>query len=104
MEIYETANRSRLLAELYLAVPEISVTTDTYQLQPVEFSSNAYRKQNSNQTTAVGAGVPVPNLFDDLNKSYWRIEGSLRVAAAWGVQDGVPLVPTDYSTSKAHRK
>jgi hypothetical protein len=105
IEFYEFATRFRShLAELYLPVPEATVTSENYKLQSFEFSSNILRQFNPNQTSAVGAGIPTPIQFDDLERIYLNIEGVLNASVAWGVQDTVVLVPPDYATSKAFRK
>jgi hypothetical protein len=105
IELYEYSARFRSpLAELYLPIPEATVTSENYKLQSFEFSSNVLRQFNPNQTTAVGAGIPTPIQFDDLERIYLNIEGILNASVAWGVQDGVVLLPPDYATSKAFQK
>ena len=105
IELYESSVRFRSpIAELYLPIPEATVTSENYKLQPFEFSSNILRQFNPNQTTAVGAGIPTPLQFDDLERIYLNIEGILNASVAWGVQDGVVLLPPDYATSKAFQK
>ena len=105
VEFYDSSTRFRShLAELYLPVPESTVTSENYQLQPFEFSSNVLRQFNANQTSAVGAGIPTPIQFDDLERIYLNIEGIITAGIAWGSQDGVALVPPDYATSKAFQR
>ena len=105
VEFYDSSTRFRShLAELYLPVPESTVTSENYQLQSFEFSSNVLRQFNANQTSAVGAGIPTPIQFDDLERIYLNIEGILTAGIAWGSQDGVALVPPDYATSKAFQR
>lgn len=105
VEFYDSSTRFRShLAELYLPVPESTVTSDNYQLQSFEFSSNVLRQFNANQTSAVGAGIPTPIQFDDLERIYLNIEGILTAGIAWGSQNGVALVPPDYATSKAFQR
>ena len=105
IELYEFSVRFRSpIAELYLPIPESTVTSENYKLQSYEFSSNILRQFNPNQTAAVGAGIPTPVQFDDYERTYLNIEGILNASVAWGVQDGVTLVPADYATSKAFRK
>lgn len=102
VEFYETNSRFRSsLAELYLPIPEPTVTSENYQLQAYEFSSNVLRQFNPNQTTAVGAGIPTPVEYDDKERTYLNIEGILNASVAWGVLDGNTLIPPDYATSKA---
>ncbi|CAF0923633.1 unnamed protein product [Adineta steineri] len=102
IELYESSTRFRSpLAELYLPIPEATVTTENYKLQAFEFSSNILRQPNPNQTSAIGAGIPVPIQIDDKERIYLNIEGILNASVAWSVQDGVVLVPPDYPTSKA---
>ncbi|CAF1050031.1 unnamed protein product, partial [Rotaria sordida] len=102
IEFYEVSTRFRSsLAEVYLSIPESTVTSENYQLQSIEFSSNVLRQFNPNQTTAVGAGIPSPIQFADSLSTYLNIEGVLNAGVAWGVQDDVVLVPPDYTTSKA---
>jgi hypothetical protein len=62
------------------------------------------RQFSPHQTSAVGAGIPIPIQVDDLERVYLNIEGILNASVAWGVQDGVVLVPPDYATSKAFQK
>ncbi|CAF1989494.1 unnamed protein product [Rotaria magnacalcarata] len=103
IEFYESSARFRSpLAELYLPVPEQTVTSENYQLQGYEFSSNILREYNPNQTTAVGSGIHSPIQIPDGNLSFLNIEGILNAGISWGVQDGVTLVPPDYTTSKAY--
>lgn len=105
IELYESSTRFRSpLAELYLPVPDATVTSENYKLQPFEFSSNVLRQYNPNQTTAIGAGIPTPIEIDDKERIYLNIEGILNAGIAWGVQDGVVLVPPDLPTSKALQK
>ncbi len=105
IELYEYSARFRSpLAELYLPIPEATITSENYKLQSFEFSSNILRQFNPNQTTAVGAGIPTPIQYDDLERIYLNIEGILNASVAWGVQDNVVLVPPDYATSKAFQK
>jgi hypothetical protein len=105
IEFYEFSARFRSpIVELYLPIPEATVTSENYKLQSFEFSSNILREFNPNQTSAVGAGIPTPIQFDDLERIYLNIEGILNASVAWGVQDGVVLVPSDYPTSKAFLK
>ena len=105
IELYESSARFRSpLAELYLPIPERTVTSENYQLQPFEFSSNVLKQFNPNQTSAVGAGVRVPIEYEDLERTYLNIEGVLNASVAWGIQDGVALIPPDYATSKAFRQ
>ena len=105
IELHENAVRFRpLLAELYLPIPETTVTSENYQLQSFEFSADTLRPANPNQTSAVGAGIAVPVHVNDPERTYLNIEGILRAGVAWGVQDGEVLVPPDYSTSKAFQK
>ena len=87
-----------------MPIPEATITTENYQLQPVEFSSNVLRQFNPNQTTAIGAGIPTPIEIDDKERIYLNIEGIINAGVAWGVQDGVVLVPPDLPTSKAFQK
>ena len=102
IEFYESSARFRSsLAELYLPIPEATVTNENYQLQRYEFSSNVLKQFNPNQTSAVGAGIQMPIEYDDLERTYLNIEGVLYASVAWGVQDGVVLIPPDYETSKA---
>ncbi|CAF1101848.1 unnamed protein product [Adineta ricciae] len=102
IQLYESSTRLRSpLAELYLPIPEATITTENYQLQPIEFSSNVLRQFNPNQTTAIGAGIPTPIEIDDKERIYLNIEGIINAGVAWGVQDGVVLVPPDLPTSKA---
>lgn len=95
---------SKLIAELYLPIPEPTATSENYKLQPFEFSSNLQEKYDRNRTTAVGAGVHPPNELDEPDRLYLNIEGLLNAGVAWGVQDGEVLVPPDYATSKACQK
>ena len=105
IQLFESSTRLRSpLAELYLPIPEATITTENYQLQPVEFSSNVLRQFNPNQTTAIGAGIPTPIEIDDKERIYLNIEGIINAGVAWGVQDGVVLVPPDLPTSKAFQK
>ena len=105
IELYEFSARFRSpIAELYLPIPESTVTSENYNLQSYEFSSNILRQFNPNQTAAVGAGIATPVQFDDYERTYLNIEGLLNAGIAWGAQDGVTLVPPDYATSKAFRK
>jgi len=105
IELYEYSARFRSpIAELYLPIPEATVTSENYKLESFEFSSNILRQFNSNQTSAVGAGIPTPIQFDDLERIYLNIEGILNASVAWGVQDNVVLVPPDYGTSKAFQR
>lgn len=105
IEFYEFSARFRSpLAELYLPIPEATITSENYKLQPFEFSSNVLKQFNPNQTSAVGAGIPTPIQVDDLERIYLNIEGILNASVAWGIQDGVVLVPPDYASSKAFRK
>ncbi|CAF4571456.1 unnamed protein product [Rotaria sp. Silwood1] len=102
IEFYEASTRFRSsLAEVYLSIPETTVTSENYQLQAFEFSSNILRQFNPKQTTAVGSGIPSPIQFGDFLPTYLNIEGALNAGVAWGVQDDVILVPPDYATSKA---
>jgi hypothetical protein len=104
IEIYESGVRFRpILAELYLPVPEPTVTSDNYELQSFEFSAETLRRISPSQSTAVGAGVSIPWFSDDSNikELFVNIEGTLRAAVAWGVQDGAVSVPPDYATSRA---
>ncbi|CAF4630061.1 unnamed protein product, partial [Rotaria sp. Silwood2] len=102
IEFYEASARFRSsLAEVYLSIPETTVTSKNYKLQAFEFSSNVLRQFNPTQTTAVGAGIPSPIQFGDFLPTYLNIEGVLNACVAWGVQDDVVLVPPDYATSKA---
>lgn len=103
IEFYESSTRFRSpLAEIYLPIPEPTVTSDNYKLQAYEFSSNILKQFSISQTTAVGAGIPSPIQIPDTNMTYLCIEGILNAGIAWGVQDGTALVPPDYATSKAH--
>ncbi|UJR21447.1 hypothetical protein I4U23_024533 [Adineta vaga] len=102
IQLYESSTRLRSpLAELYLPVPEATVTTENYKLQAFEFSSDVLRQFNPNQTSAIGAGIPTPIEVDDRERIYLNIEGIVNAGVAWGVQDGVVLVPPDLPTSKA---
>ena len=94
------------LAEIYLPLPESTVTADNYQLQSMEFSSDVVKRFKPNQTTAVGAGVivPLPNLSRDEAGVRLYIDGVLRIGVAWGVDDGVVLVPAEYAEARAAQK
>ncbi|CAF1513138.1 unnamed protein product, partial [Didymodactylos carnosus] len=96
IEIYENRLRSLLLAEVYLPIPEATITSENYKLEGIEFSSNTLIRTNN---AGVGAGVPSPYI-DVIDRPNLYLEGILNAAVAWGVQDGDVLVPAGYTKSQ----
>ncbi|KAK7488454.1 hypothetical protein BaRGS_00020239, partial [Batillaria attramentaria] len=91
-QIYETLGlSSQLLAELYAGIPEASVTSQSVQLEEMEFSCDE-RFQFGHE--AVGSGVPFK--FDATSSILVTLmtSGMLSTSVAWAVsEDGLPLVP-----------
>jgi hypothetical protein len=105
VQLYESNTRSgSLIVELYLPIPETTLTSENYRLQAFEFSTDLLRQFNPKQTSAVGAGIAAPVQYNDTEVAYLNVEGLFKASVAWGVQDGVVLVPADYPTSKAFQE
>ncbi|KAL8612721.1 hypothetical protein ACOMHN_025372 [Nucella lapillus] len=91
-QIFETQNLSaRLLAELYAAIPEASVTSQSVQLEEMEFSSD-----DTIQMAHEGVGSGVAFKFDATSSFLVTLmtSGMLGTSISWAVSaEGQPLVP-----------
>ncbi|GAB1611232.1 hypothetical protein Ahia01_001410400, partial [Argonauta hians] len=96
LQVYESHTLSNwLLAELYLAIPDSSVTTNNITVQRHDFSSDINIQFTHN---AVGSGVAVNLDMLTPNKTYINTSGSVLCSVAWAVgDDGLPLAPTPKS-------
>lgn len=90
-QIHETLGfGSEMLAELCVGIPDVSVTSQSVQLENIEFSSD-HRVNHSHEGT--GSGVPF-----SINKEGQTLTlfttGEIGASVAWAVDEtGAPLVP-----------
>ncbi|PVD23406.1 hypothetical protein C0Q70_16675 [Pomacea canaliculata] len=97
-QIFESQGIStHLLAELYAAIPEVSITSQSVHLEDMEFSSDEKILFGHG---AVGSGVPFK--FDATSTMLVTLmtSGTLSTSVAWAVNDeGKPLVPPSGQTA-----
>ncbi|XP_014781199.1 coiled-coil and C2 domain-containing protein 2A isoform X1 [Octopus bimaculoides] len=93
LQIYEARTlSSTLLSQLYLAIPETSVTTDNITIEQHDFSSDISIQFTHN---AVGSGVAIN--VDPLSSesTYINTTGSVLCSVAWAIgDDGLPMAPS----------
>lgn len=92
LQIYEnTGFTSHQLAELYLNIPEASVTCNNIEMENHEFSCDLKIQFNHE---GVGSGVAVNFDSNSENIAFLNTSGILSCSLAWAVDEkGVPLVP-----------
>ncbi|XP_046545533.1 LOW QUALITY PROTEIN: coiled-coil and C2 domain-containing protein 2A-like [Haliotis rubra] len=97
-QIFESQGlSSTMLAELYCAIPEASVTSQNVQLEEIEFSSDQ-RVHYSHE--GVGSAVPFSFVASGDNLITLMTTGILNSSVAWAVDDtGVPLIPPSSNLS-----
>ncbi|XP_023931754.1 coiled-coil and C2 domain-containing protein 2A-like, partial [Lingula anatina] len=90
--VFESVGLSNsMLAEIYAAVPEATVTADTVQLEEMEFSSDI---TVTHVHEGVGSGIPFSFTADGSNPQSLMTTGILLMSVSWGVDtNGLPLVP-----------
>ncbi|XP_029649306.1 coiled-coil and C2 domain-containing protein 2A-like isoform X1 [Octopus sinensis] len=93
LQIYEARTlSSTLLSQLYLAIPETSVTTDNISIEQHDFSSDISIQFTHN---AVGSGVAIN--MDPLSSecTYINTTGFVLCSVAWAIgDDGQPMAPS----------
>ncbi|VDI43750.1 coiled-coil and C2 domain-containing protein 2A [Mytilus galloprovincialis] len=90
-QIHETLGfGSEMLAELCVGIPEVSVTSQSVQLENMEFSSD-HRVHHSHE--GVGSGLPFT--FNKTGEMMTLMTtGEISTSVAWAVdENGIPLVP-----------
>ncbi|XP_013408980.1 coiled-coil and C2 domain-containing protein 2A-like isoform X3 [Lingula anatina] len=92
LQVFESVGLSNsMLAEIYAAVPEATVTADTVQLEEMEFSSDI---TVTHVHEGVGSGIPFSFTADGSNPQSLMTTGILLMSVSWGVDtNGLPLVP-----------
>ncbi|CAH1773716.1 unnamed protein product [Owenia fusiformis] len=92
IQIFESRGiTSHMIAELFVPIPEGTVTTETAQLEEIEFSTDQ-RVQHSHE--GVGSGVYLSLEADGSNIQSYNTTGELATSVAWAVDDtGNPMVP-----------
>ncbi|GCC22301.1 hypothetical protein chiPu_0000688 [Chiloscyllium punctatum] len=91
-EIYELVNKNiKLLAKVYIPIPDVTTIANTVVLEEVEFGSDEIVT-----TTHEGVGSNVPFVLDETkSEEYFLLtSGKLLYAVSWGVdKDGLALAP-----------
>ncbi|XP_072413129.1 coiled-coil and C2 domain-containing protein 2A-like [Chiloscyllium punctatum] len=90
--IYELVNKNiKLLAKVYIPIPDVTTIANTAVLEEVEFGSDEIVT-----TTHEGVGSNVPFVLDETkSEEYFLLtSGKLLYAVSWGVdKDGLALAP-----------
>uniref|UniRef100_UPI00398F39FB protein CC2D2B-like n=1 Tax=Pristiophorus japonicus TaxID=55135 RepID=UPI00398F39FB len=92
LEIYELMSKNiKMLAKVYIPIPEVTMITSSAVLEEIEFSSDEIVKTNHE---GVGSNTP---FFLDVNKSEECLlltSGKLLYSVSWGVgKNGITLAP-----------
>ena len=92
LQLYETSGvTNNLLTEVFVAIPESNATSDSVELDILDFSSD---NRISYSHEGVGSGVPFSFETDNSNLVICTTSGRLAASVSWGVDpDGNALVP-----------